>query len=138
MNDDKPEIELPEIVVTRRLYRDGKSEYEVNRQAAKHGDIVLLLAQAGIGQRTYSVIGRGMVDAVLVASPAERKEFLTRPPASVLSSKRHQATNRLETAKQNLSQAERCSAKSIPAFPLWNGRLSAPGTVSLETGTKRT
>lgn len=107
VNDDKPEIELPEIVVTRRLYRDGKSEYEVNRQAAKHGDIVLLLAQAGIGQRTYSVIGQGMVDAVLVASPTERKEFFDEAAGlRPFQLKRHQATNKLETTKQNLGQAE--------------------------------
>lgn len=107
VNDDKPEIELSEIVVTRRLYRDGKSEYEVNRQAAKHGDIVLLLAQAGIGQRTYSVIGQGMVDAVLVASPAERREFFDEAAGlRPFQLKRHQATNKLETTKQNLGQAE--------------------------------
>ncbi|HWQ99248.1 MAG TPA: AAA family ATPase [Candidatus Methylomirabilis sp.] len=107
VNDDKPDIELSEIVVTRRLYRDGKSEYEVNRQTAKHGEIVLLLAQAGIGQRTYSVIGQGMVDAVLVASPAERKEFFDEAAGlRPFQMKRHQATNRLETSKQNLGQAE--------------------------------
>src|SRR3989338_1495857 len=107
VNDDKPEIELSEIVVTRRLYRDGKSEYEVNRQAAKHGEIVLLLAQAGLGQRTYSVIGQGMVDAVLVASPSERKEFFDEAAGlRPFQLKRHQAMNKLETSKQNLSQAE--------------------------------
>ena len=75
VNDDKPDIELAEIVVTRRLYRDGQSEYEVNRQSARLTDVALLLAQAGIGQRTYSVIGQGMVDQVLSASPSERKVF---------------------------------------------------------------
>ena len=74
-NDDKPDIDLAEVVITRRLYRDGQSEYEVNKQSARLADVTLLLAQCGIGQRTYSVIGQGMVDAVLAASPAERKEF---------------------------------------------------------------
>lgn len=97
----------PEIVVTRRLYRDGKSEYEVNRQATKLSDVVLLLAQAGLGQRTYSVIGQGMVDAVLVASPTERKEFFDEAAGlRPFQLKKHQATNKLETSKQNLIQAE--------------------------------
>ena len=57
-NDDRPEVEFSELAITRRLYRDGNSEYEVNRKAARLQDVQLLLAQAGVGQRTYSVIGR--------------------------------------------------------------------------------
>lgn len=96
-----------EVVVTRRLYRDGKSEYEVNRQAARHGDVTLLLAQSGIGQRTYSVIGQGMIDAVLVASPADRKEFFDEAAGlRPFQLKRTQAVNKLEGTKQNLLQAE--------------------------------
>jgi chromosome segregation protein len=102
------QAELPhEVVITRRLYRDGKSEYEVNRQAARHGDVLLLLAQCGIGQRTYSVIGQGMVDAILVASPTDRKEFFDEAAGlRPFQLKRNQAVNKLETTKQNLGQAE--------------------------------
>ncbi|MEN9558043.1 MAG: hypothetical protein RL141_412 [Candidatus Parcubacteria bacterium] len=96
-----------DVVITRRLYRDGKSEYEVNRQAAKHGDVTLLLAQSGIGQRTYSVIGQGMVDAVLVASPADRKEFFDEAAGlRPFQLKRTQAVNKLEATRLNLGQAE--------------------------------
>lgn len=100
--------ELPhEVVITRRLYRDGKSEYEVNRQAARHGDVLLLLAQCGIGQRTYSVIGQGMVDAILIASPSDRKEFFDEAAGlRPFQLKRNQAMNKLDTSRQNLGQAE--------------------------------
>lgn len=102
------QTELPhEIVITRRLYRDGNSEYEVNRQTAKHGDVLLLLAQCGIGQRTYSVIGQGMVDAILVASPSDRKEFFDEAAGlRPFQLKRNQALNKLETSKQNLAQSD--------------------------------
>jgi chromosome segregation protein len=98
---------MGEIAVTRRLYRDGQSEYEVNKQAARLADVALLLAQCGIGQRTYSVIGQGMVDAVLVASPAERKEFFDeafglRP----FQLKRTNALNKIDDSKKNLVQTE--------------------------------
>lgn len=107
VNDDKPDIELAEIVVTRRLYRDGQSEYEVNRQSARLTDVALLLAQAGIGQRTYSVIGQGMVDAVLVASPAERKEFFDEAAGlRPFQLKRQSSMNKLDGTKENLKQAE--------------------------------
>lgn len=107
VNDDQPEIDLPEIVITRRLYRDGQSEYEINKQAARLSDVVLLLAQAGIGQRTYSVIGQGMVDSVLVASPAERKEFFDEAAGlRPFQLKRQASVNKLEATKENLKQAE--------------------------------
>ncbi len=107
VNDDKPDIDLPEIVITRRLYRDGQSEYEVNKQAARLTDVVLLLAQAGIGQRTYSVIGQGMVDHVLVASPAERKEFFDEAAGlRPFQLKRQASMNKLDATQENLKQAE--------------------------------
>lgn len=107
VNDDKPDIDLPEIVITRRLYRDGQSEYEVNAQPARLTDVALLLAQCGIGQRTYSVIGQGMVDAVLVASPAERKEFFDEAAGlKPFQLKRQSALNKLSATKENLKQVE--------------------------------
>ncbi len=106
-NDDKSEVDLSEIVITRRLYRDGQSEYEVNKQSARLADVALLLAQCGIGQRTYSVIGQGMVDAVLVASPAERKEFFDEAAGlKPFQLKRQSAMNKLTATKENLKQAE--------------------------------
>ncbi len=99
--------DMSEIMITRRLYRDGQSEYEVNRQSARLQDVVMLLAQCGVGQRTYSVIGQGMVDQVLVASPAERKEFFDeafglRP----FQLKRQSALNKIDASKENLLQTE--------------------------------
>jgi chromosome segregation protein len=106
-NDDRPEIEFSEIEITRRLYRDGNSEYEVNRKPARLQDVQLLLAQAGVGQRTYSVIGQGMIDQVLVASPSERKEFFDeafglRP----FQLKRTSAMHKIEASKEHLVQTE--------------------------------
>jgi chromosome segregation protein len=100
--------ELPsEIVVTRRLFRDGTSEYEINRRGAKLGEVQLLLAQCGIGQRTYSVIGQGMVDAVLSTSPSERKEFFDEAAGlRPFQLKRHQAVTKLDTSRERLAQAE--------------------------------
>lgn len=96
-----------EIAITRRLYRDGNSEYEVNRQPARLQDVALLLAQCGVGQRSYSVIGQGMIDHVLVASPGERKEFFDeafglRP----FQLKRQSALQKMAIARENLAQTE--------------------------------
>ncbi len=106
-NDDKPELGMSEIAVTRRLYRDGQSEYEINRQAARLQDMQLLLAQCGIGQRTYSVIGQGMVDQVLVAGPAERKEFFDEAfGLKPFQLKRNSAWNKMSASKEHLAQTD--------------------------------
>lgn len=106
-DDERSEVDLPEVVITRRLYRDGQSEYEINKQASRLTDVALLLAQCGIGQRTYSVIGQGMVDAVLSASPAERKEFFDEAAGlRVFQMKRGQAMNKLDATQENVKQAE--------------------------------
>ncbi|MFH1078011.1 MAG: AAA family ATPase [Patescibacteria group bacterium] len=107
VNDDHPDIDLPEIVIARRLYRDGQSEYEVNRKTVRLTDVVLLLAQAGIGQRTYSVIGQGMADAILSASPSERKQFFDEASGiRPFQLKRSASISKLEATKENLRQAE--------------------------------
>ncbi|MEK7110194.1 MAG: hypothetical protein AAB876_03140, partial [Patescibacteria group bacterium] len=115
-NDGKIEgVEMGEIAITRRLYRDGQSEYEVNKQAARLTDVALLLAQCGIGQRTYSVIGQGMVDAVLVASPSERKEFFDE--AFGLRSfqlKRQSALNKIDESRKNLIQTDQILSEIGP------------------------
>lgn len=107
MNDDRPDIDMSEILVTRRLYRDGQSEYEINKQTARLTDVALLLAQCGIGQRTYSVIGQGMVDAVLTASPTERREFFDEAAGlRQFQLKRNSSMNKLDATRENLKQAD--------------------------------
>jgi len=106
-NDDKPDIDMSEIVITRRLYRDGQSEYEINKQSARLTDVALLLAQCGIGQRTYSVIGQGMVDAVLQASPSERREFFDEAAGlKPFQLKRNASVHKLDATRENLTQAD--------------------------------
>lgn len=108
-------VEYPEIVITRRLYRDGESEYLVNKNKAKLQDVLLLLAKANFGQRTYSVIGQGMIDAILVASPKERKEFFDEAAGvKQYQLKREAAVRKLMASEENLKQAELILAELEP------------------------
>ena len=100
-------IESSEVSITRRVYRDGDSEYLINKSKVRLTDIQLLLAQAQFGARTYSVIGQGMVDAILVASPMERKDFFDEAAGvRQYQLKRNQAVNKMDAARENLAQAE--------------------------------
>lgn len=100
-------IESSEISITRRIYRDGDSEYLINRSKVRLTDIQLMLAQAQFGARTYAVIGQGMVDAILVASPQERKDFFDEAAGvRQYQLKRQQSVNKMDAARENLAQAE--------------------------------
>ncbi|MBP7005826.1 AAA family ATPase [Patescibacteria group bacterium] len=106
-NNDHPDIAFSEIVLTRRLDRDGHSVYEINGEQAKLSDVSLLLAQIGIAQRSYAVIGQGMVDQVLTASPSERKAFFDeafglRP----FHLRREQALRKMDEARGNLEKSQ--------------------------------
>ncbi len=99
-------VDFSEIVITRRVFRDGQSEYLLNGSQVRLQDIQLLLASANFGQKTYSVIGQGMVDSILLSSPAERKEFFEEATGiKQYQIKREQSIAKLLATYDNLEQA---------------------------------
>lgn len=105
--DGSAPVDYGEIVITRRVYRDGEGEYLINRQPARLQDIQLLLAQANFGQRTYSVIGQGMIDSFLVSSPQDRKHLFDEAAGvRQYQLKKEQAVSKLNQSKENLAQGE--------------------------------
>lgn len=107
-NEDRgAPIDYSELVITRRVYRDGEGEYLINHQPTRLQDILMLLAQANFGQRTYSVIGQGMIDQFLVSSPQERKHLFDEAAGvRQYQLKRDQALSKLEQTTENLTQGE--------------------------------
>ncbi len=100
-------LEYSEVTMTRRLYRDGESEYLLNGEATRLQDIHLLLAQAGVGQRSYAVIGQGMIDQIIVATPEERKSFFDDATGiREFQLKRHQAVLKLTRSSEHLAEVE--------------------------------
>jgi len=72
-NEDRSApVDYSEIVLTRRVNRDGSGEYYINRNQVRLADVHYLVSQCNIGQGSYAVIGQGMVDEILSSSPAER------------------------------------------------------------------
>lgn len=98
---------LPEIVLTRRVFRDGNSEYLINNNKVRLSDIQIFLAKANFGQKTYSVIGQGMVENFLNTSPAERKAFFDEATGvKQYQIKRDISLNKLENSQENLAKVE--------------------------------
>ncbi len=68
-------VEFSEVMVTRRYYRSGESEFYINRKAVRLRDIHELFMDTGLGRDGYSVIGQGRIDEILSVKSADRREI---------------------------------------------------------------
>ncbi|MBU2456456.1 AAA family ATPase [Patescibacteria group bacterium] len=99
-------IDYSEIILTRRLFRNGDSEYLINNSRARLSDIQIMLAKANVGQKTYSVIGQGMVEGFLNTTLSERKEFFDEATGvRQFQIKRDESLNKLRISYENINQA---------------------------------
>lgn len=113
--DGSAPIDYSEIAITRKIYRDGSSEYLLNKSQVRLFDIVMLLAKANFGQNTYSVIGQGMVDKIVNYSTMERKEFFDEATGvKQFQLKRDKSVNKLRKSRENLEQAQTLSQELAP------------------------
>jgi chromosome segregation ATPase len=114
-HDRLADIDYEQIVISRKIDRNGESEYLVNNNKVRLLDVQLLLAQANFGQKTYSVIGQGMIDSILTSSSAERKEFFDEATGvKQFQIKKDQAISKLEHSKENLEQTAKILAELEP------------------------
>jgi chromosome segregation protein len=96
-------IDFAEVTITRRAYRSGENEYLLNGSRVRLRDITELLSKSGLARRTYTVIGQGLVDAVLSLRPEDRRALFEEAAGiSLYQSKRADALNRLEETRSNL------------------------------------
>ena len=75
-HDGKLPVDSAEVVFTRRIHRDGESEYLINGRVARLMDITEALTKAGFAKLSYTVIGQGVIDQFLLQTPAELKEVI--------------------------------------------------------------
>ena len=102
-NDGELDQYGAEIVITRRLYRSGQSEYLINNKLARLRDIKELFLDTGIGLDAYSLIEQGKVDLLLQASNQDRRAVLEEAAGiSKYKIRRKEAQRRLENVGQNL------------------------------------
>ncbi len=95
--------EADEVMVTRRYYRSGDSEYYINRQSARLRDIHELFMDTGMGREGYSNIGQGRIDEILSLKSADRREIFEE--AAGISKYRHrkeETERKLERTEDNL------------------------------------
>ncbi len=115
-NSDKQiPVDFSEVIIKRKIYRSGDTEYSINGSRARLIDIVDILAKAGVGKDSYSVLNQGMSDAVLNASPSERRVILE-DAAGVkqYQIKKNRALKKMDTTLKNMQQAQTLLAEIEP------------------------
>jgi chromosome segregation protein len=100
-------IDFSEVNITRRAYRDGQNEYLINGQRVRLRDVTELLASSGLGQRTYTIIGQGLVDAALSLRAEERRRLFEEAAGiGLYRSRREEALRRLDNTRRNLERVQ--------------------------------
>ena len=105
-------IEYTEVSITRRMYRSGDSDYEINGSSCRLLDIQELLSDSGIGREMHVIVGQGQLDAVLSARPEDRRGFIEEA-AGVLKHRRRKekALRKLEAMQANLTRVTDLTAE---------------------------
>ena len=98
--DRRLAYDADEVMITRRYYRSGDSEYYINRQSARLRDINELLMDTGLGREGYSNIGQGRIDEILALKSGDRREVVEE--AAGVSKYRH----RKEETERKLAATE--------------------------------
>lgn len=98
-------IDYSEVSLARRAYRDGQNEYILNNSRVRLKETNELLAKSGLAERTYTIIGQGLVDAALSLKPEERRKFFEEAAGiGLYRSRREEALNRLKNTQRNLER----------------------------------
>ncbi len=96
-------VDYDEVIIARRIFRSGESEYLLNKTQVRLKDITALLAGTGIGVSSYSIAEQGKMDRVLHAKPEDRREIFEEASGiTKYKVKRKEALNKLEHTDSNL------------------------------------
>lgn len=113
--DKRIPIEFSEVAITRKVHRSGEGEYLINGSRVRLLDVVDLLAKAGIGKDSYCVITQGMSDAVLNASPLERRAiFEDAAGVKQYQIEKERALRKLESVRENLIRVDSLTVEIEP------------------------
>lgn len=97
--------EYEEIVITRKLYRSGESEYMINRTPCRLKDIIEMLHDSGIGKSGYSIIGQGKVEEIISSKPEDRRAIFEEAAGiAKFKAKKVESERKLERTRDNLTR----------------------------------
>ena len=98
-------LDYNEVIITRKLYRSGESEYFINKQPARLRDIVELLHECGIGKEGYTIIGQGKVEEIMSAKPEDRRMIFEEATGIAhFKTRKNEAERKLDRTHENLNR----------------------------------
>jgi chromosome segregation protein len=113
--DKRIPLEFDEVSITRKIYRSGEGEYLINGSRARLQDVVDILAKAGIGKESYSIINQGMADAVLNATPLDRRSIIEEAAGvKQYQIKKERSLRKLDSTRDNLDKAKSLAEEIKP------------------------
>nr|WP_240477331.1 chromosome segregation protein SMC [Jiangella muralis] len=105
-------IEYSEVTISRTMFRNGGSEYAINGQSCRLLDVQELLSDSGIGREMHVIVGQGQLDAVLSATPEDRRGFIEEAAGVLKHRKRKEkALRKLEAMAANLTRVQDLTAE---------------------------
>ena len=97
------DIDSSEVMITRRYYRSGESEYYLNRESVRLKDITELLMDTGLGRDGYSIIGQGRISEIISAKSTDRREIFEEAAGiSKFRYRKEEAERKLQRTDENL------------------------------------
>lgn len=104
-SDNALPIEYSEVSITRRMFRDGASEYEINGSGCRLMDVQELLSDSGIGREMHVIVGQGKLDEILQSRPEDRRAFIEEAAGVLKHRKRKEkALRKLDSMQANLAR----------------------------------
>lgn len=104
-SDNALPIEYTEVSITRRMFRDGASEYEINGSSCRLMDVQELLSDSGIGREMHVIVGQGKLEEILQSRPEDRRAFIEEAAGVLKHRKRKEkALRKLDTMAANLAR----------------------------------
>ena len=104
-SDNALPIEYSEVSITRRMFRDGASEYEINGASCRLMDVQELLSDSGIGREMHVIVGQGKLEEILQSRPEDRRAFIEEAAGVLKHRKRKEkALRKLDSMSANLAR----------------------------------
>ncbi|HEV7421648.1 MAG TPA: chromosome segregation protein SMC [Mycobacterium sp.] len=104
-SDNALPIEYSEVSITRRMFRDGASEYEINGSSCRLMDVQELLSDSGIGREMHVIVGQGKLSEILESRPEDRRAFIEEAAGVLKHRKRKEkAVRKLDSMSANLAR----------------------------------
>ena len=105
-------IEYSEVSITRRMFRDGAGEYEINGSSCRLMDVQELLSDSGIGREMHVIVGQGRLAAILESRPEDRRAFIEEAAGVLKHRKRKEkAVRKLDSMQANLARLSDLTAE---------------------------